>query len=469
MSNLHHTGLYTDFYELTMAQGYFLEGKASQSVVFDYFFRRIPFKGGYVVFAGLQELIKELSHFKYDEVSLNYLRTQGFQESFLAFLKDFRFSGTLVGCREGEVIFPGEPVLRVESNIVEAQLIETILLNFLNFQSLIASKTSRVVQAADKRPVSDFGLRRAQGIGGLHASRAAYIGGVQSTSNALAGKLFDIPVSGTMAHSWVQSFSSELEAFRAYARQYPDACVLLVDTYDTLNSGMVNAIRVGHELTSIGKALKAVRLDSGDLSYLSKKARIMLDEAGLKEVKIVTSNQLNEYVIQSLLVQQAPIDSFGVGTEMITGKPSAALDGVYKLAMLENLPVIKRSDNVEKLTLPGRKKVYRFLDENDMFYADAVLLEEETEIPQQMQHPVDFAKAYKLTNLKSESLHHVLMKEGQALLPKRTVSEIAGYTQKRLAQLPIEHKRLDNPHVYKVGLSPALKQLRDDLIAQSMK
>lgn len=464
MGQLTHSGLYTDFYELTMAQGYFFEKKAKQRVVFDYFFRRVPFKGGYVIFAGLQDLLEELESFSYDDEAIAFLRSQGFKQEFLDYLKQFRFTGTIYGCKEGEVIFPNEPVLRVEASIIEAQLIETLVLNYLNFQSLIASKTARIVHAAGERPVSDFGLRRAQGLGGLQASRAAFIGGVKSTSNTLAGSMYNIPVSGTMAHSWVQSFASEEEAFHAYASQYPDGSVLLVDTYNTLNSGIPNAIKIAKRLKAEGKSLKAIRLDSGDLAYLSKKARKMLDDEGLNEVSIIASNQLNEYVVQSLLVQHAPIDAFGVGTEMITGRPAAALDGVYKLVQMDEHPVIKRSDNLEKITLPGRKQVFRYTDEQGLFYADAIALEHEEEAPGYMLHPTNFAKQCNLADYKMEPLHHLLMDSGAIVQEKVTLTDIVAFSKQRLSQLPAEHKRLDNPHEYKVGLSKPLKTLRDEMI-----
>lgn len=467
MTQQNSSGLYTDYYELTMAQGYFLEGKANERVVFDYFFRRIPFKGGYVVFAGLQDMLEALTSFTYNEQEIAFLQQQGFSPEFLSYLEGFSFSGTIFGCREGEVIFPNEPILRVEATIIEAQLIESMLLNYLNFQSLIASKASRIVHAAGERPVSDFGLRRAQGLGGIHASRAAFIGGVTSTSNTLAGARYAIPVSGTMAHSWVQSFPSEIEAFRAYARQYPDGSVLLVDTFNTLESGIPNAIKVANEMQERGKSLKAIRLDSGDLAYLSKKARKMLDDHGLQEVKIITSNQLNEYVVQSLLVQNAPIDMFGVGTEMITGKPAAALDGVYKLVQLQEHPVIKRSDNLEKITLPGKKEVFRYTDKDGLFYADAVALQNEQTAPDHMLHPTNFAKQCALEKYHVESLHHKLMEAGRIVHSKVSLREIVDYSRRRLAQLPAEHKRLDNPHVYKVGLSEPLKKLRDKMLHEA--
>ncbi|MDB4584697.1 nicotinate phosphoribosyltransferase, partial [Draconibacterium sp.] len=366
-----HLGLYTDFYELTMAQGFFYHNRQNDSATFDYFFRTNPFHGGFTVFAGLQDFLDLLLDFTFSNSDIAFLKSKGLKNEFLAYLKDFRFKGDIFSVNEGEIVFPNEPVLRVDGNIIECQIIESILLNILNFESLIATKAFRIKLVAGHTIFSDFGLRRAQGFGALHASRAACIGGAASTSNVLAGKLFDLPISGTQAHSWVQSFENELQAFRAYAEVHQENTVLLVDTFDTLKSGVPNAIIVAKELEQEGHKLKAIRLDSGDLAYFSKKARKLLDDAGLKYVKIIASNQLNEFVVKSLLRdQQAPIDAFGIGTELVTGKNDAALDGVYKLAEMNGLPKMKFSENLEKVTLPGKKQLIRFFDENDYFYRD---------------------------------------------------------------------------------------------------
>ncbi|MGH2567747.1 MAG: nicotinate phosphoribosyltransferase, partial [Bacteroidota bacterium] len=324
-----HTALYTDFYQLTMAQGYFLTGKSETSAAFDYFFRENPFEGGYVVFAGLSDFLETLQDFRFAKDDLDYLAQVGLQEPFLRYLQQFQFRGTIHSVREGEVVFPVEPIVRVEGNIVETQIIETLLLNFLNFESLIATKAARIKFAAGSRRVVDFGLRRAQGLGGIFASKAAVLGGVEATSNLYTAYHWDLEVSGTQGHSWIQSFDDELSAFRKFAEIFPDRCVLLVDTYNSLRSGIPNAITVAKELESKGHRLVAIRLDSGDLAYLSKHARAMLDAAGLGYVKIVVSNQLDEYVIRSLLEQGAPVDVFGVGTHLVTGRNSPALDGVY--------------------------------------------------------------------------------------------------------------------------------------------
>src|SRR5579859_839997 len=359
-----HSGLYTDLYELTMGQGYFLSGMAETPAGFDYFFRETPFKGGYVLFAGLNNLLEALEELSFGEDDLKYLKDLGFQAPFLEYLRKFKFKGRLYSVREGEVIFPLEPVVRVEGTLFETQFIETLLLNFLNFESLIATKASRMVLAARGRRVVDFGLRRAQGLAGTQASRAAVIGGVDATSNVFASLLFSLAPSGTQAHSWIQSFPDELTAFRRYAEIYPDNCIFLADTYNTLKSGIPNAITVAKELEQKGKKLIGVRLDSGDLAYLSKRSREMLDLAGLHYVKIVASNQLDEHIVKSLLDQGAPINSFGIGTNLVTGQDSPALDGVYKLSLLDGNPRLKISENVSKTSLPGLKKVVRYTDKD---------------------------------------------------------------------------------------------------------
>jgi len=460
-----HNGFYVDLYELTMAQGYFYAGKKDEPAAFDYFFRDNPFGGGYVIFAGLGNLLKSLENFTFNQQDIEYLKKQGFKDEFLDFLGGFRFRGTITSVREGEVVFPVEPVLRVEGTIIECQLIETLLLNYLNFESLIATKASRIRRVAGERPISDFGLRRAQGLGGLQASRAAIIGGVNATSNVLAGYTYNVPITGTIAHSWVQSFDDELTAFRRYAEVSPENTVLLVDTYNTLNQGIPNAIRVGHELKKKGYWLKAIRLDSGDLSFLSKKARKMLDEAGLNETKILASNQLDEYVIRSLLEQGAPIDGFGVGTELITGKKTAALDGVYKLAMNNHQPKLKLSDTYEKISLPGLKKVFRYFDPEGLFYADCIALDDETE-PGVMHHPYEMNKNLRLINLTKEPLYHKVFAGGKILATEHDTLAIQSYAKQRLQQLPVEHQRFEMPHIYKVGISDRLNQMRNKIIQE---
>ena len=448
-----------------MAQGYFYSGKKTESATFNYFFRTNPFKGGFTVFAGLEDFLELLPKFTYSESDISYLKEQGFRSDFLNYLKDFQFSGNIISVQEGEIVFPNEPVLQVEGNIIESQLIESFLLNILNFESLIATKAFRIKLVAGDRLFTDFGLRRAQGFGALHASRAALIGGATSTSNVLAGKLFGIPVSGTQAHSWVQSFDTELEAFRTYAKAHPENAILLVDTYDTLKSGVPNAIKVGKEMEERNEKLKAIRLDSGDLAYLSKKARKMLDDAGLNSVKIIASNQLNEHVIKSLLKDQdAKIDAFGIGTELITGKEDAALDGVYKLTEANGKPKMKISENIEKVTLPGKKQLYRCLDKHGYFYRDAAALAEEEE--QDIEHIFHPVYPERFTNIKNCSKHPLLqpvVEKGKNIAEKKTPAEIHEFLVSRAALLPDEHKRFISPHIYKVGITKTLMESRNKL------
>ncbi|TDO05624.1 nicotinate phosphoribosyltransferase [Sunxiuqinia elliptica] len=461
-------GLYTDHYELTMAQGYFLSNRHLKRASFDYFFRKNPYKGSYVVFSGLSSLLEMIEAFHFSPEDCDYLLSIGFQSSFVDYLRTFRFQGNIHAVREGELFFPYEPTLRVEGTILETQLIETLLLNVLNFESLIATKASRIRLAAGDRILMEFGLRRAQGLGGVHASKAAVSGGFNSTSNVFSAYYFDLESSGTMAHSWIQSFDDELEAFRTYAKHYPDECTLLVDTYDTLKSGIPNAITVARELHQQGHELAAVRLDSGDLTYLSKKARRLLDDAGLQHVKIVASNQLDEIIIQSLLSQGAPIDIFGVGTSLAAGKEDAALDGVYKLAHFDGTPSIKVSENIAKMTLPGIKAIHRFVDQDGLFGADGISFADEPDY-EFIHHPTDPHKQKEISKYTKESLIQEAMRDGKNILSKQTPAEVAQYTQKRLKQLPEEHKRFLNPHVYKVGISEKLQQNRNDLAKQYLK
>lgn len=459
------TGIYTDYYQLTMAQGYLLSGRADATCCFDYFFRENPFDGGYVVFAGLADILDLIENYSFGDEMLAYLRDLGFKEEFTRYLRDFRFKGTITSVREGEIVFPFEPHLRVEGTLLESQILETLLLNILNFESLIATKASRIKAAASGRRVVDFGLRRAQGFGGVHATKAAIIGGVDATSNVYAAFHHGFEASGTQAHSWVQSFGDELAAFRKYAEIYPDRCVLLVDTYNTLRSGLPNAITVAKELESRGHRLLAIRLDSGDLAYLSKHARAMLDQAGLQYVNITVSNQLDEYVIRSLLEDQhAPIDVFGVGTRLITGQPSAALDGVYKLSMCEGKPRLKFSENYTKLTLPGVKNIFRFVNGDGLFCADGVTLEQEFP-PEHIVHPFFPEQKSSLKHCASEPLMQKVM-EGGKTVARHTAQESALYAKERLTHLAPEHMRFEFPHIYKVGISRSLLALRAKLVEE---
>ncbi len=457
------TAAYTDLYQLTMAQVYF-ETKPDGRAVFDYYFRSNPFDGGYSIFAGLEDVLNILETLKFSSTDLSYLEQHGFTREFLDYLKDFRFQGTILSSKEGDIVFPNRPILQVEANIIEAQIIETLLLNILNFQTLIATKASRIRYSAKDGLLLDMGLRRAHATGGYYASRAAAIGGFDSTSNVKAAEDYNIPSSGTMAHSFIQSYDDELQAFRDFAKYRPKNCVFLIDTYNTLRSGLPNAITVAKEMESSGERLLGVRLDSGDLAYLSKKTREMLDDANLPYVKIVASNQLDEFVIKSLKDQGAPIDIFGVGTNLVTGKPDAALGGVYKLSEFNGEPRIKISENISKVSLPYKKQVYRMLDRNGMFYgADAVGLSTEDKV-EDMVHAYDATKSLNLTRFDHEPLLESVMENGKKVNPPRTVTEIAEYSQSRLAKLPEEYKRFQNPHIYKIGLSNALRQERDRLV-----
>ncbi|MBI3004614.1 MAG: nicotinate phosphoribosyltransferase [Ignavibacteriales bacterium] len=458
-----HTGLYTDYYQLAMAQGFFLSGREQTKATFDYFFRENPFKGGFVVFAGLADLLELLENYAFEEDDIEYLRKTGFEKKYLDYLSTFRFRGTLSSVREGEVVFPLEPLVRAEGNITEVQVIETILLNILNFESLIATKAARLRMVAPDKRLVDFGLRRAQGFGGIHASKAAIIGGLDATSNVYSAFQFGLQATGTQGHSWIQSFDDELDAFRKFAEFYPDKCVLLVDTYNTLRSGLPNAILVARELEAKGHRLLGVRLDSGDLAYLSKHSREMLDKAGLKYVKIAVSNQLDEYIIRSLLQQGAPIDIFGVGTRLVTGHDSPALDGVYKLSMYDSKPRLKFSENYEKTTLPGIKKTLRYVNQDGMFYADGVALENETSVDS-IVHPFLSGQRSSVKDFASEELLSVVMKDGRRMTDGFSPDNSARYAKERLARLAPEHKRFEFPHTYKVGISADLMNLRSRLM-----
>lgn len=459
-----YSATFTDLYQLTMAQAYFLKGRKNEHSVFDYLFRRLPFGGGYAIFAGLEILLDVLEKIKFREDELTFLKHQGFDRDFIKYLRGFRFNGKVSGIKEGDVIFPASPVLQVEAGIIEAQIIETVLLNILNFQSLIATKASRMRLAAGKRKLIDFGLRRAPGPGGYYSSRAAVIGGFDATSNVRAGFDFNIPVSGTMAHSFIESYDNELTAFRDYAEIYPDNSVLLVDTYNTLKSGIPNAIIIGKEMKERGEKLLAIRLDSGDLAYLARESRMLLDRAGLNDVKIAVSNQLDEHVIKSLLEQNAPIDIFGVGTSLVTGSPDAAFDGVYKLAMSDEKPRIKLSETISKITLPYKKQVYRIKESDGSWIgADAIALADETEI-QKIYHPFETGKSMIIEKYQKEALLEPVMEDGVRRNERRSVEEIAGYCKARLDQLPREYKRFNNPHIYKIGISEGLKSDWDKLI-----
>ncbi|OQX29148.1 MAG: nicotinate phosphoribosyltransferase [Spirochaeta sp. LUC14_002_19_P3] len=469
---MYYTPLLTDFYELTMAQGYFLKEKDSQ-VVFEMFFRRNPFNGGFSIFAGLGELLPRLENLRFRKKDIEFLHKHGtFRHEFLEYLSEYRFSGDLHAMDEGSLIFPGEPVLRVHTSMIEAQLIESLLLNQINFQSLIATKAARIYSAADGDRVLEFGLRRAQGMdGALSASRAACIGGCAATSNTLAGQKYGIPVSGTMAHSWVMSFDSELEAFRAYAEIYPENTVLLIDTYNTLGSGIKNAITVGRELKAKGKKI-GVRLDSGDLQYLSVKVREALNEAGLHDAFICVSNDLTEEIVWQLKANGAPIDVWGIGTHLVTGGNDSSFTGVYKLAARWSqntlIPVMKLSNNPEKITNPGVKQVYRFYGPEKSPLGDLICLEHEEpehNSPVRFNHPTYKFNHFIMNDYHSrEALLKKRISKGRICAELPALSEIRNSVIEGIQKLDTSYKRLLNPHLYKVSLSNELRDLKFKLI-----
>ena len=471
--------LLTDFYELTMMQGYFFISP-DEEAVFEMFFRKQPFNGGYTVFAGLKPLLDEIEKLNFSKNDLAYLRGLGiFKEEFLKYLSSFRFTGTIHSVPEGSVVFPNEPIMRITGNIMEAQLLESMILNFCNFQSLIATKTARIADAAGRDVVMEFGLRRAQGINGaLSATRAAYIGGVSSTSNTLAAKLYGIDAKGTMAHSWISSFDSELDAFRKYIELYPNSSVLLVDTYDTLKSGVPNAIKVYTELKKQSPAMMAIRIDSGDLEYLSREARIMLDNAGLEDVKIVASNEIDEWIIEQLKIKHAPVDSWGVGTKLVTGGNDPALTGVYKIAARKKTggfePCLKISNQVEKISNPGIKNIMRFYASDDTMIADLLFLEDEKEEllsdiaekkPIRFNHPLTEYAGFTLRGYHTaKSLLEKVMCNGTIIKPQPELDEISTFCRQELNALDKTYRRLLNPHAYRISLSNRLKQLKTNLI-----
>ena len=472
--------LLTDLYELTMMQGYYEKGQ-NENVIFDVFFRQNPCNNGYSVCAGLDQVIDYIKnlHFTYDDV--DYLRGLGiFKEDFLHYLSGFHFSGDIYAIPEGTVVFPKEPLLKVVAPIMEAQLVETAILNIINHQSLIATKTSRIVFAANGDGIMEFGLRRAQGPdAGVYGARAAMIGGCVGTSNVLAGQMFDVPVMGTHAHSWIMSFPDEYTAFKTYAEMYPDNCTLLVDTYDTLKSGVPNAIRVFQEFKDAGKPLikYGIRLDSGDLAYLSKEARKMLDEAGFPEATICASNDLDEFLLHDLKMQGAAIDSWGVGTNLITSKDCPSFGGVYKLAAIQNekgefVPKIKISENTEKITNPGNKTIYRIYEKaSGKIKADLICFADEVIDPKQdllLFDPMDTWKKTKLAG-GTYTVREILLpifKNGECLYKSPTLKEIAAYCREEKDTLWDETKRLFYPHRVYVDLSQKLYAVKQSLLDQ---
>ena len=479
MSTLNLT-LLTDLYEMTMMQGYFKTGNRDVAV-FDAFYRTNPCDGGYAVCAGLDQMIDYIKNLHFDEEDISYLRSLSiFDEDFLTYLSNFKFSGDIYAIPEGTLIFPREPLVKVVAPIMEAQLIETAVLNIINHQSLIATKAARVCYAAQGDGVMEFGLRRAQGPdSGTYGARAAVIGGCKGTSNVLAGQMFDVPVLGTHAHSWIMSFPDEYTAFKKYAELYPSACILLVDTYDTLKSGMPNAIKVFKEMRDAGIPLTyyGIRMDSGDLAYLSKKVRKMLDEAGFPDAVISASNDLDEYLIDSLKMQGAAINSWGVGTNLITAKDCPSFGGVYKLAAIQNeegefVPKIKISENTEKITNPGNKTIYRIYEKaSGKIKADLICFADEVIDPKQdllLFDPMDTWKKTKLAG-GTYTVREILLpifKNGECLYKSPTLKEIAAYCREEKDTLWDETKRLFYPHRVYVDLSQKLYAVKQSLLDQ---
>jgi len=469
---LNSSALFTDYYELTMAQGYWKYGLDTSSV-FDVFFRRQPFKGGFSVFAGLDPLLETLESFRFSGEDIAWLEQQkGFKPEFLRYLADFRFSGDVYAVPEGEIVFPQEPLLRIHAGLIEAQIIEGLVLNTINFQSLIATKSARVAMAAKGKNIMEFGLRRAQGHdGAMSASRAAFIGGAFSTSNALAAKELGIPAMGTMAHSWVMAFKTELESFEAYAELYPDSTTLLIDTFDTLDSGLPNAIRVGKKLAAAGKRF-GVRLDSGDIDYLSRKVRQGLDAAGLKDAYIVVSNELDEEIIETLVSEGAPVDVWGVGTHLVTGGNEASFTGVYKLAAVQRNgvlePTMKFSDNPEKSTNPGIKELYRLYDGAGSAVADVMLLAGERldpDRPATFHHPSLDTRRFSWTPCGTiRPMLDKVMEGGRRVVAAPTMVELRSRRVESMRSFDHTFLRFLNPHIYKVAISDSLRALKLDFV-----
>lgn len=467
--------LLTDLYQLTMGYGFYKHDKHEEEVVFDLFFRKNALIT-YSIAAGLEQAMEYLLNWRFDEEDIAYLRSLNlFDEGFLEYLRKMKFTGDVYAVKEGTPVFPGEPILTVKAPLIQAQFAETALLNIINHQTLIATKSSKICRATQgKGMVMEFGLRRAQGPdAGINGARAAIIGGCSSTSNVIAGQKFNVPVAGTMAHSWVMDYPTEYEAFRAYANAYPDSCMLLVDTYDTLRSGVPNAIKVFEELKAEGHKPKGIRLDSGDLAYLSKEARKMMDEAGFPEAIICVSGDLDERSINSLLQQGAKIDSWGVGTKLITSEDLPALGGVYKLAAVFDekgvaTPKIKLSDNTAKITNPGFKSLYRLYDrENGMAIADLITLHDEVvddTKPLTLFHPVETWKEHEVDNFCAELLQHPIVKGGKLVYEFPTLLEVQAYSKEQLGKFWGEYLRLDVPQVYKVDLSTELHALKIGMI-----
>lgn len=470
--------LLTDYYEYTMINGYLNAGIQNKVAVFDVFFRKVPEKGGFAIFAGLQQMIEYINHLGFSEEDIEYFRGKGcFSEQFFDFLRNFKFTCDVWSVKEGTPIFPNEPIITVRGPLEQVQMVETMLLVTFNFESLIATKASRLIRAAEGRAIVEFGSRRAQGYdGAMLGARASYIAGCAGTACTISDRMMGVPASGTMAHSWVQAFDNEYDAFLAYAKAYPDNCCLLVDTYNVLKSGVPNAIKVFNDyVLPKGFRPKAIRIDSGDLAYLSKKARKMLDDAGFSDVKIMASNSLDEYIIRDLLLQGAKLDSFGVGENLITSKNEPVFGGVYKLVAVEDdkgvlQPKIKLSETAEKITTPGFKELYRFYGrDNGMALADYITLDGEVvddTAPITIFDPKDIWKRKTLTNYRAEKLHVQVFKHGKQCYTSPTIEEIRAYCAEQMATLWDEVKRFEYPHTYYVDLSQKLWETKQKLMEE---
>ena len=466
-----------DFYEMTMSYGYFHQPNRDVRVAFDLFFRSVPDKGGYAIFAGLQHVIEFVENLSFSDADIAYFRKQNlFSEEFLDFLRGFRFRGDIYAMPEGTIIYPNEPLLTIVAPIIDAQLVETAILAQINHQSLVATKASRIVRAAEGRKVADFGARRAHNMdAATYGARAAYIGGIDMTATVSAGQQFNIPISGTMAHSWVMFFKDEYTAFKQYAEIYPQATVLLVDTYDVLHSGIPNAIRIAREvLAPQGHRLAGVRVDSGDLAYLSKLIRQMLDKAGLEDCKIILSNSLDEFTISSLLLQGARVDSFGVGERLITAKSDPVFGAVYKLVAVEEngifQPRIKMSENVEKLTNPGLKDLYRIYDRHGKAVADMIAVQgEQVDLTQPFRY-VDPRKPWKNRFFEGGSavnLRRLYVRDGERVEELPTLEEIREYVRRQLAEeIWPEEQRFENPHRHYLDMTPDYYELKMGLLEE---
>ena len=465
-----------DFYEITMANGFFENGKSNVTAYFDMFFRKVPDNAGYAIMAGLEQVVEYLKNLSFTQSDIDYLRSKNiFSEKFLEYLSDFKFECDVWAVPEGTPIFPGEPIVTVKGPAIQAQFVETMILLTVNHQSLIATKANRIVTAAQGRPVMEFGSRRAQGYdGAVYGARAAYIGGCCGTACTISDRDFSVKALGTMAHSWIQLFDTELEAFRAYAKIYPDSCTLLIDTYNVLRSGLPNAVTVFKELEKQGYKGAGVRIDSGDIAYLSKKIRKILDAEGLDYVKIVASNSLDEYIIRDLIVQGAKVDSFGVGERLVTSKSEPVFGGVYKLVAVEEngkiAPRIKISENVGKITNPGFKKPWRLFDnKTGMAIADVITLANETidiSKPYTIFNPEQTYKKKVLSDFTAKPLQVQIFRSGKCIYELPEIEKIKSYCQQQLSLIWDEVKRFENPHEYYVDLSKSLWELKNELLGK---